>query len=93
MTNRLGSTPEYGGSVRELPRKKAKSAAQSLPPRTSLAPRTGNGRRSAPALTVKYTPPMAENILEAAEALSALLLELLEPPAAGRRRPHVSAKR
>jgi hypothetical protein len=36
---------------------------------------------------------MAENILEAAEALSALLLELVEPPATGRRRPHVSAKR
>ena len=93
MTNHLGSTPEYGGSVRELPRTKTELAAQGLALQVSLAPRTGTGRRSTPIVTVTYVQPKADNIREAAEALSALLLEESEPPVTGRRRPRVSARR
>ena len=93
MTNRLGSIPEYGGSVRELSRTKTERAARGLLPQTSLVPRAGTGRRSTPIVPVNYVQPMAENILAAAEALSALLLEESESPVTGWRRPRVSARR
>lgn len=91
MTQRLGSTPEYGGSVRELPRRKAERRSSPNSGPAALTPRTRTGRSSTPELTITYVQPMAENLLEAAEALSVLLLGTSEPVVGGRRRTYVRA--
>ena len=73
MTNRLGSIPEYGGSVGELPCREAESR-----PGTSLRGhpselRTGAGRHSAPVLsTTTYVEATTDDLVKAIRALSTL---------------------
>ncbi len=71
MTQRLGQTPEYGGSLRERPRRKAGPRAR----RAEAAPadRVSSGRRSTPEVSVTLVAPLIENLLDAAGALSELL--------------------
>ena len=71
VTQRLGKTPEYGGSLRERPRRKAGTRAR----RAEAAPavRAGSGRRSTPEVSVALVAPLIENLLDAAGALSELL--------------------
>ncbi len=86
MTHRLGSSPEYGGPVSRSPRERAGLRARSANPGALASTRAGNGRRSTPEVTVDYVAPTVENVLEAVEALSSLLLGQCEPPSGGRRR-------
>ncbi len=73
MTQHLGNIPEYGGSLRERPHRKAGPRARRVAAGWGQAASVGSGRRSRPEVSVTLVAPLVEDLLEAAEALSELL--------------------
>ena len=89
MTNRLGSTPEYGGSARELPRREAESRSGTALRGRPSELRTGAGRRSAPVLsTTTFVEATTDDLVKAIRALSTLAGPVRHP-GRGRRRVDV----
>ena len=86
MTHRLGQLPEYGGSLKERPTRKAGSHTRRTAQRTSPVARPGNGQRRALDVKVTLVAPQMENLLDAAAALSELLGDTPEQFGAARRR-------
>ena len=80
MTQRLGQSPEYGGSLRERPRRKAGRRTRRAEAEPGQAAPVGSVRRSTPEVSVTLVAPLVEDLLEAAVALSELLVGS-EPPA------------
>ncbi len=98
MTNRLGSTPEYGGSARELPRREAEARSGPALIGCPLEPRTGGGRHSAPVLSITtYVEATTDDLVKAIRALSTLAVPARHPRHGRRRvevqRPSVQAGR
>lgn len=74
MTHRLGANPEYGGSLQEQPRRKAGARSRDSSGGSVKVTRPrGRGRRTIE-VEVALVTPLVEDVLDAAGALSELLV-------------------